>query len=169
MKNKRVKTVQPLPQKGTPKLRFNWNAPMAISLHQPDRFYMGSQFLHVSEDMGDTWKIISPDLTTNDPAKQQQEASGGLSMDNSGAENHTTIFTIAESPIDEKVIWVGTDDGNVQVTQDGGETWANTSMNIEGLRPEHHEPLVQRNRRLHRCLALSGFDMGSPWIRVEAS
>ena len=83
--------------------------------------------------MGDTWKIISPDLTTNDPAKQQQEASGGLSMDNSGAENHTTIFTIAESPIDEKVIWVGTDDGNVQVTQDGGKTWTNTSMNIEGL------------------------------------
>ena len=133
MKNKRVKTIQPLPQKGTPKLRFNWNAPMATSEHQIDRFYMGSQFLHVSEDMGDSWKIISPDLTTNDPTKQQQEDSGGLSMDNSGAENHTTIFTIAESPIDEKVIWVGTDDGNVQVTQDGGKTWTNTSMNIQGL------------------------------------
>ena len=131
--NKRVKTIQPLPQKGYPKLRFNWNAPMAISAHQPDRFYMGSQFLHVSENMGDSWKIISPDLTTNDPLKQQQENSGGLSMDNSGAENHTTIFTIAESPLDEKVIWVGTDDGNVQVTQDGGKTWINTSMNIEGL------------------------------------
>ena len=131
--NKRVKTIQPLPQKGYPKLRFNWNAPMAVSTHQPDRFYMGSQFLHVSENMGDSWKIISPDLTTNDPLKQQQENSGGLSMDNSGAENHTTIFTIAESPLDEKVIWVGTDDGNVQVTQDGGKTWINTSMNIEGL------------------------------------
>lgn len=132
-KNKRVKTIQPLLQKGYPKLRFNWNAPMAISAHQPDRFYMGSQFLHVSEDMGDTWKIISPDLTTNDPSKQQQEDSGGLSMDNSGAENHTTIFTIAESSVDEKVIWVGTDDGNVQVTQDGGKTWTNTSMNVPGL------------------------------------
>ncbi|MBT8385230.1 MAG: hypothetical protein KJO83_05935, partial [Bacteroidia bacterium] len=75
--NKRIKTVQPLPQKGFPKLRFNWNPPMAISAHQPDRFYMGSQFLHRSEDMGDTWKIISPDLTTNDPSKQMQEASGG--------------------------------------------------------------------------------------------
>jgi len=131
--NKRIKTIEPLPQKGYPKLRFNWNAPMAISAHQPDRFYMGSQFLHRSEDMGNTWKIISPDLTTNDKNKQQQDDSGGLSKDNSGAENHTTIFTIAESPFDQNVIWVGTDDGNVQVTQDGGTTWVNTSMNIVGL------------------------------------
>ncbi len=131
--NKLVKTIQPLPQKGYAKLRFNWNAPMAVSAHQPDRFYMGSQFLHKSEDMGDTWKIISPDLTTNDPAKQQQEDSGGLSMDNSGAENHTTIFTIAESTLDENIIWVGTDDGNVQVTKDGGKTWTNTTPNIPGL------------------------------------
>ncbi len=131
--NKRTKTIQPLPQKGRPKLRFNWNAPMAISTHQPDRFYMGTQFLHKSENMGDTWKIISPDLTTNDKSKQEQEGSGGLSKDNSGAENHTTIFTIAESTLDENVIWVGTDDGNVQVTQDGGLTWVNTSMNIIGL------------------------------------
>ena len=90
-----------------------------MSAHQPDRFYMGSQYLHVSEDI--SWRIISPDLTTNDPAKQNQEDSG---MDNSGAENHTN--TIAESSLDEKVIWVGTDDGNVQVTKDGGKTWTNT-------------------------------------------
>ncbi len=128
-----LKTIQPLPTSGTPKLRFNWNAPMAISAHQPDRFYMGSQFLHKSEDMGDTWEIISPDLTTNDPAKQTQENSGGLSKDNSGAENHTTIFAIVESTLDENVIWVGTDDGNVQVTQDGGKTWTNTIPNISGL------------------------------------
>ncbi len=131
--NKRDKTIQPLPQKGRPKLRFNWNAPMALSVHQPDRFYMGSQFLHKSENMGDTWKIISPDLTTNDPAKQLQDNSGGLSKDNSGAENHTTIFTIVESALDQNIIWVGTDDGNVQVTQDGGKTWTNTAMNITGL------------------------------------
>lgn len=131
--NKLIKTIQPLPQQGYAKLRFNWNAPMATSAHKPDRFYMGSQFLHKSEDMGNTWEIISPDLTTNDPAKQQQQDSGGLSMDNSGAENHTTIFTIAESTLDENVIWVGTDDGNVQVTQDGGKTWVNTVSNIQGL------------------------------------
>jgi photosystem II stability/assembly factor-like uncharacterized protein len=131
--NDLVKTIQPLQQKGYPKLRFNWNAPMAISAFQPDRFYMGSQFLHKSEDMGNTWTIISPDLTTNDKSKQQQENSGGLSKDNSGAENHTTIFTIAESPLDENVIWVGTDDGNVQVTLNGGKTWTNTATAIEGL------------------------------------
>ena len=131
--NKLVKTIQPLEQEGYEDLRFNWNAPMAISAHQPDRFYMGSQFLHKSEDMGDTWKIISPDLSTNDSTKQQQSDSGGLSMDNSGAENHTTIFTIAESPLDENVIWVGTDDGNVQVTKDGGKNWQNVVSNIQGL------------------------------------
>jgi photosystem II stability/assembly factor-like uncharacterized protein len=130
---KLVKTIQPLAQEGHEKLRYNWNAPMAVSAHQPDRFYMGSQYVHKSEDMGDTWTIISPDLTTNDPTKQQQADSGGLSMDNSGAENHTTIFTIAESPLDANIIWVGTDDGNVQVTQDGGKTWTNTFNNIQGL------------------------------------
>ncbi len=127
-----TKTIQPLSIKGEADLRFNWNAPMAISNHQPDRFYMGSQFLHVSEDMGNNWKKISPDLTTNDPVKQDKE-SGGISTDKSGAETHTTIFTIAESPIDEKIIWVGTDDGNIQVTQDGGNSWANTVANIQGL------------------------------------
>ena len=131
--NKLIKTIQPLPVKGYPKLRFNWNAPIAISAHAPDRFYIGSQFLHKSEDMGDTWTIISPDLTTNDKSKQEQDNSGGLSIDNSGAENHTTIFTIAESPLDENVIWVGTDDGNVQLTTDGGKTWTNTATDIAGL------------------------------------
>jgi len=131
--NKLIKTIQPLAVKGNPKLRFNWNAPMAISKHQPDRLYMGSQFLHKSEDMGDSWTIISPDLTTNDKSKQEQADSGGLSVDNSGAENHTTIFTIAESPLDENIIWVGTDDGNVQVTTDGGRKWTNTSADIAGL------------------------------------
>ena len=131
--SKLVKTIQPLAQEGHEDLRFNWNAPMAISKLRPNRFYMGSQYLHISEDMGDTWRIISPDLTTNDATKQQQADSGGLSMDNSGAENHTTIFTIAESPIDDNVIWVGTDDGNVQVTKNGGKTWDNVVVNISGL------------------------------------
>ncbi len=127
-----TKAIQPLPIKGEADLRFNWNAPMAVSDHQPNRFYMGSQFLHVSKDMGDNWKKISPDLTTNDPKKQDKE-SGGISVDKSGAETHTTIFTIAESPLDEKVVWVGTDDGNVQVTLNGGKTWENTVSNISGL------------------------------------
>jgi hypothetical protein len=83
--------------------------------------------------MGDSWTIISPDLTTNDPAKQDQSKSGGLSVDNSGAENHTTIFTIAESPLDENILWVGTDDGNIQVTTDGGKTWNNVTANLTGI------------------------------------
>ena len=126
-------TIQPLAVKGDPKLRFNWNAPMEISKKQPDRFYMGSQFVHKSEDMGKSWVKISPDLTTNDKVKMNQENSGGLSKDNSGAENHCTIFTIAESPVNENVIWAGTDDGNIQVTQDGGKTWTNVIANVVGL------------------------------------
>ena len=129
----RIKTIQPLSIDEKVKLRFNWNAPMAVSAHVPDRFFMGSQFVHKSDDMGDTWQIISPDLTTNDPKKQSQENSGGLSKDNSGAENHTTIFTIAESPLDANILWVGTDDGNVQVTKDGGKSWENTVININEL------------------------------------
>ena len=128
-----TKIVKPLAQANEPKLRFNWNAALQVSPHQPDRLYIGSQFLHRSEDIGETWTKISPDLTTNDPAKQQQEASGGPSMDNSGAENHCTIFSIAESPMDQNVIWVGTDDGNVQVTTNGGKAWSSVALNVPGL------------------------------------
>ena len=128
-----LKVVKPYPVDGDPKLRFNWNAAITTSKHQPNRLYAGSQFVHVSEDRGDSWKKISPDLTTNDQTKQNQEESGGLSADNSGAENHCTIFTIAESPLTDQVIWVGTDDGNVQLTQDGGKTWTNLTKNIVGL------------------------------------
>jgi photosystem II stability/assembly factor-like uncharacterized protein len=89
----------------------------------------GSQFLYRSTDRGNNWTKISPDLTTNNKKKQQQEESGGLSADNTSAENHCTIFTIAESPIDENIIWVGTDDGNIQYTINGGKTWNNVSKN----------------------------------------
>jgi photosystem II stability/assembly factor-like uncharacterized protein len=132
----RTKTIQPLPKKGDPDLRFNWNAPMAVSSHVADRFYMGSQFVHRSDDMGDSWEIISPDLTTNDKTKQDQSKSGGLSVDNSGAENHTTIFTIAESPLDKDILWVGTDDGNIQVSTNGGASWENVTPNLTGI-PEN--------------------------------
>lgn len=137
METMSTKTVQPLQTKGVEKLRFNWNAPMAVSEKQPDRFYMGSQYLHRSEDMGGTWEVISPDLTTNNKAKQEQENSGGISKDNSGAENHCTIFTIAESPLNENVIWVGTDDGNIQVTKDGGKSWTNTTANLPASVPDN--------------------------------
>lgn len=133
VEKQQLKTVKPYPVEGDPKLRFNWNASLTTSKHNPDRLYVGSQFVHVSNDRGDSWTKISPDLTTNDKSKQNQEASGGLSADNSGAENHCTIFSIAESPLTDQVIWVGTDDGNVQVTKDGGKTWENLTKNITGL------------------------------------
>ncbi|MFN6038946.1 MAG: WD40/YVTN/BNR-like repeat-containing protein, partial [Bacteroidota bacterium] len=88
------------------------------------------QYLFKSTDQGRNWKRISGDLTTNDKKKQNQEESGGLSADNTSAENHCTIFTIAESSLDENMIWVGTDDGNLQVTTDGGTTWINVSPNV---------------------------------------
>ena len=131
--NNLVKTIQPLAVKGYEEYRFNWNAPIETSKNNPDRLYIGSQYVHRSDDKGDTWDIISPDLTTNDPTKQNQEDSGGLSMDNSGAENHTTIFTITESPLNENIIWAGTDDGNIQVTKNGGKSWKNVVKNVLGV------------------------------------
>ncbi len=132
---KTITDITPLAEKQGDKLRFNWNTALTISPNNPDRVYVGSQYLHKSDDTGNNWQIISPDLTTNDKSKQQQDKSGGLTIDNSGAENNNCIFTIAESPLDENIIWVGTDDGNVQLTKDGGKHWENLSPNIPGLPP----------------------------------
>jgi len=111
------------------KLRWNWNTPIALSPTDKDTLYIGAQFLFRSHDHGQTWDRISPDLTTNDKLKQKQEESGGITVDNSAAEMHTTIYAISESPKDANVIWVGTDDGNVQVTRDGGRSWHNVVAN----------------------------------------
>src|SRR6195256_3990226 len=115
------------------KLRFNWNTPIALSPNEKGTIYIGAQFLFRSRDHGQTWERISPDLTTNDPQKQKQEQSGGVTIDNSSAEMHTTIYSISESPKDKLVIWVGTDDGNLQLTRDGGKTWTNVVGNVPGL------------------------------------
>jgi len=115
------------------KLRWNWNTPIALSPNEKGTLYIGAQFLFRTRNQGQTWERISPDLSTNDPAKQQQEKSGGVTVDNSAAEMHTTIYSISESPKDKLVIWVGTDDGNVQLTRDGGKTWNNVVANIQGL------------------------------------
>ena len=123
------KDIQPSPAVGDPKYRFNWNTPIHMSPTQKGVMYMGAQFLFRSADRGESWEKISPDLTTNDPNQQRQNESGGLTRDNSTAENHTTIFAISESPKNPQVIWVGTDDGNLQVTRDGGKTWTNVAAN----------------------------------------
>jgi len=109
------------------KLRFNWNAPIALSPNEKGTIYLGAQYLFRSRDHGATWDRISPDLTTNDPVKQRQEQSGGITVDNSAAEMNTTIYSISESPRAPGQIWVGTDDGNVQLTRDGGQSWTNVT------------------------------------------
>jgi photosystem II stability/assembly factor-like uncharacterized protein len=127
-----AKAIRPYHGAGEPKLRFNWNTPLHVSATTPGTLYLGAQYLYRTRDRGDTWERISPDLTTNDPEKQKQEESGGLTNDNSSAENHTTIYTISESPKDVQVIWVGTDDGNLQLTRDGGGTWSNVVSAVPG-------------------------------------
>ena len=114
-------------------LRFNWNSAINIDPFDNNTIYFGSQFVHKSTDKGLTWKIISPDLTTNDPEKQKQSESGGLTMDATGAENHTTILVIEPSPLEQNMLWVGSDDGKVHTTQNGGQTWTDVSKNIKGL------------------------------------
>ncbi|HEX6865345.1 MAG TPA: hypothetical protein VF414_21130, partial [Thermoanaerobaculia bacterium] len=127
-----LRDIKPPAPDGT-KLRFNWNAGLATDPFTPGTIYYGSQFLHKSTDRGETWTIISPDLTTNDPEKQKQDESGGLTIDVTAAENHTTIIAIAPSPLQQGVIWVGTDDGRLHVTRDGGKTWESVEKNVKGV------------------------------------
>ncbi len=117
------------------KYRFNWDAPIYISPHDPSTVYWGGNVLFRSSDFGFSWDEISPDLTTNDPAKQL-DSGGEVYNDNTAAEFHTTILTIAESPVEQGVLWVGTDDGNVQVSRNNGSTWTNVRDRVPGLPEE---------------------------------
>ncbi len=125
--------VRPTPEDPNTKLRFNWNAAIGQDPFDNSTVYFGSQFVHKSDDKGTTWKIISPDLTTNDPEKQKQSESGGLTMDATGAENHCTILVIEPSEVEPNMLWVGTDDGRVHFTRDGGMNWDDVSKNLKGL------------------------------------
>lgn len=127
-----TRSIKPYANYGEKKLRFNWNTPIQMSPNEKGTIYIGAQFLFRSRDHGQSWERISPDLTTNNPEKQKQEESGGITVDNSAAEMHTTIYSISESPLNGRIIWVGTDDGNVQLTRDGGQTWTNVTANIKG-------------------------------------
>jgi len=117
--------LKPLHPDGSTYLRFNWNSALAQDPHRSHGIYFGSQFVHYSSDLGQNWQIISPDLTTNDTSKMHQDISGGLTFDATNAENHCTIIAINPSPVQAGVVWVGTDDGNVQLTRDGGKNWEN--------------------------------------------
>ncbi len=126
------KSIRPAAD-GDEKLRFNWNSALAQDPFDNNTIYFGSQFVHKSTDRGDTWTKISPDLTTNDPEKQKQDESGGLTLEATGAENHCTVITISPSPLKQGIIWAGTDDGMIQVTMDGGQSWVNTALKIKGM------------------------------------
>ena len=121
--------IRPVHPEGKP-LRFNWNAALCQSTHDSCRVFFGSQYLHLSNDCGMSWDLISPDLTTNDTAKQKQATSGGLTIDATKAENYTTITAISESPLRQGLIWVGTDDGNIQLTTDNGKSWDNLAKSL---------------------------------------
>lgn len=119
--------IKPSSAEGEPELRFNWNAPLIISPHNPRILLFGSQFLHQSLDRGENWRKISPDLTTNDPEKLK------------GNIEFCTLTTISESPLSPGIIWAGSDDGKVQVTRDGGGNWADVTPNLtEAGAPEEY-------------------------------
>ncbi|PYI94339.1 MAG: sialidase [Verrucomicrobia bacterium] len=138
------------------KLRWNWNTPIALSPNENGTIYIGAQFLFRSRNQGQTWDRISPDLSTNDPEKQKQEQSGGVTVDNSAAEMHTTIYSVSESPKDKNVIWVGTDDGNVQVTQNAKD-WVNVAGNVPNLPKNSWVSWVQA----------SNFDKGTAYAAFD--
>jgi photosystem II stability/assembly factor-like uncharacterized protein len=125
--------VKPTHKDANVKLRFNWNAAINIDPFDTSTLYFGSQFVHKSTDKGLTWSVISPDLSTNNPTKLKQAESGGLTMDATGAENHCTILVIEPTVLEQNILWAATDDGQVHITKNGGQTWANISKNIKGL------------------------------------
>jgi len=138
-------------------LRYNWNAALALEPGNDCGLYYGSQFVHYSNDCGKSWEIISPDLTTNDTSKHHQDISGGLTIDATNAENNTCILSIAPSPVDSKVIWVGTDDGRLQVTQDGGDNWTDVYSRLPGAPKFGFIPQIE----------LNALNAGVAWVVVN--
>jgi photosystem II stability/assembly factor-like uncharacterized protein len=134
--------IRPDPQPLTADLRFNWNAALAQDPFDAATIYYGSQFVHKSTDRGASWSVISPDLTSNDPAMQTFRGSGGLTPDVTAAENHTTLVAIAPSPLERGTIWVGSDDGRVHVTRDGGGEWSRIDSRARGVTAGAWVPMI---------------------------
>ena len=128
------------------KFRFNWNAAIAQDPFDHNTIYYGSQYLHKSTDKGASWQTISPDLTTNDAAKIDQSENGGFTLDITGAENYCTILAIEPSAKENGTIWVGTDDGNLQFTRDGGKTWTSFRGKIPGMPVGAWVPQIRASR-----------------------
>ena len=138
------------------KYRWHWNFPMVLSKHVKGRVWVGSQFVHETNSIGQNWQVISPDLTTND--KTHQQNSGGIANDNLMTWDGCTLYSMSESPMKEGVFWTGSNDGQVNVTQDGGKTWTNVSANISGL------PRWGTIRNIDA----SNFDAGTCYLSVDA-
>ena len=137
------------------KYRFVWDAPLTISPHDHNKVYVGSQYVHATTDGGKSWREISPDLTLND--KSRQQISGGLTPDNIGVEYFNVVYAIAESRLKPGLIWAGTNDGLVHVTQNGGQNWANVTANIPNLPPFGTVWSIQPSR----------YDTGTAYIAVD--
>jgi photosystem II stability/assembly factor-like uncharacterized protein len=149
------------------KYRFNWNSPILLSPHDKSTVYFGGNVVFKSTDFGKTWEQISGDLTTNDPEKQK-DAGGPVAIENSTAEYHTTIISLAESPVQKGQIWAGTDDGNLQVTMDGGKDWDNLAGNISGVPAKspvsHVEPSRTNTQTVYVTFDRHMFDDFRPYI-----
>lgn len=161
VKNGEEQFIQPYPVNptGLPakahEHRFSWNSPIEMSPSNPDRLYYGGNVVFKTTDKGRSWEVISPDLTTDDPSKMG--LSGGITPDNTRAEYYCTLLTLDESPADPQVLWAGSDDGNVQVTRDGGETWTNVASNVPDL-PENAWVAT---------IKASPHDAGTAWMAVD--
>lgn len=184
MTNMKSEEIQPKQTKQEDKLRWNWNTPIVTGAKNPKNLYTGAQYLYKSNNQGRDWTRISGDLTTNNKDKQKQDESGGLSADNTSAENHCTIFTIAESPLDANTVWVGTDDGNLQYTTDAGKSWKNVTANyplsgipagtwVSSIEPSHFDKntlyVTFENHMYgdHATYLGKSTDMGKTWTRIR--
>ena len=146
-------SIAPTAKEMSTHLRFNWNAGFAKDPFNENTAYYGSQFLHKTTDKGKNWQTISPDLTTNNPEHQKPDY-GGLTLDVSGAEKYNSIIAIAPSFLDKNLIWVGTDDGQVQISDNGGISWNNVTKNIIGLPDGAWIPQIHASR----------FEKGTAWV-----
>lgn len=187
-------SIKPQKQTGDEEHRFNWNTPIVIGNSSKKlangkpvfNLYMANQYLYQSKDEGRSWTKISPDLTTNDKAKQKTEESGGITGDNTSAENHCTIFTVTQNPNNEMQIWVGTDDGNLQITNDGGKTWTNkapevwktgipkgtwvSSIEISKLNPKRiYASFDNHMYGDHQTYIAMSVDAGNTWKRIVST
>ncbi|MEO0341322.1 MAG: glycosyl hydrolase, partial [Bacteroidota bacterium] len=137
------------------KYRWHWNFPMSFSPHVPHRVYVGSQHVHKSDDGGQSWQTISPDLTLN--LKSHQQSSGGVAIDNLMTYDGSVLFAIEESPIDPGLIWVGSNDGQVSITKDYGKNWENITANIPDM-PEWGTI---------SCIEPSKYDAGTAYLALD--